>query len=113
MFSGTEPQLKQVQGLPVVNWLWYLSFATHTSQATYYTWTRYLNNAGHIPNGAQVEPGASSGFGYTVGNLSTSIGALIGIGLMFRVLSIMILVYRTQPRTFRKLKNVVATGTTS
>jgi hypothetical protein len=37
----------------------YLSFATHTSEATYYTWTKYLDNGGRIPDGAQVRPGYS------------------------------------------------------
>jgi len=35
----------------------YLSFATHTSEATYYTWTKYLDNGGRIPDGAQVRLG--------------------------------------------------------
>ena len=56
-------------------------------------------------------PGASSGFGYTVDGLSNSIGALIGIGLMFRVLSIVVLVYRTRPKTFRKEKNTAGART--
>ena len=73
---------------------------------------RYLDNGGRIPNGAQVEAGASIGFGYTVDQLATPIGALVGIGLMFRVLTIVVLVYRTRPRTFRKDKGLMVAVTT-
>ena len=73
---------------------------------------RYLDNGGRIPYGAQVEAGATTGFGYTVGNMATSIGALVGIGLMFRVLTIVVLVYRTRPRAFRKEKRNVVDGST-
>ena len=74
---------------------------------------RYLDNGGRIPNGSQVESGAGIGFGYTVGRLDTSIGALVGIGLMFRVFAMMVLVYRTRPKTFRKDKGITTTTATT
>ena len=31
---------------PVINWLWMVSYATWTAEATYFTWTRYLEHQG-------------------------------------------------------------------
>ena len=49
----------------------------------------------------QVPLGADVGFGYSVG-LSPSIGALIGIGLMFRVFAVVALALKVRPRAFIK-----------
>ena len=103
VFSGTEPKLKQVQNLAIVNWLWYISFATHTSQASYYTWSKYLDNDGKIPNRAQVLQGARA-FGFNVETLGPSIGALLVIGISFRIITIFILWIKSKPRAYYKGK---------
>jgi hypothetical protein len=94
VFSGSEPTLADVTKYPVVNWPWYLSFATYTSEATYYTWTQYLDNDGHVAD--PVQEGADH-YGYEVDNgLGRSIGALIALGVGMRVIAGVILYFKAK-----------------
>eukprot|EP01034_Spumella_vulgaris_P027766 gene27766-34534_t len=94
VFSGTEPTLADVTKYPIVNWPWYLSFATYTSEATYYTWTKYLDNNGHVDD--PVQEGADY-YGYTVDQgLGRSIGALIALGVAMRVIAGLILYFKSK-----------------
>jgi ABC-type multidrug transport system ATPase subunit len=89
VFSGVEPTLRQVNKLSIVSLPWYLSYATWTAEGTYYTWTQYLSSAG-IDNDERVELGADH-YGYEVSSLSRAIGCLIGLGVGFRILALIIL----------------------
>jgi hypothetical protein len=95
VFSGVEPQLAAVSPLPVVNWLWYLSYATWTAEATYVTWT-----GGYLVRGDARErmlAVASSYFGYDVrGGQGRSVAALLALGLAWRALAGYIIVKRAR-----------------
>lgn len=85
VFAGTEPTLAQVNRYPVVNWPWYLSFATWTAEATYYTWTRYLADNGDLQLPLQR---AADHYGYDISHgLGRSIGALIALGIAMRIVA--------------------------
>ena len=89
VFSGVEPTLRQVEKYPVLSYPWYLSFATWTSEATYVTWVRYINDFGYVT--APIQEGANV-YGYDVSHgLSRSIGALVALGIAFRVLVLIII----------------------
>jgi hypothetical protein len=77
----------KVQGFPVVNWMWYISFATWTAEATYITWTKYLTqNSGEdtVQFGANV-------YGFELSSFGRSIGSLITIGVGLRAIAILLL----------------------
>ena len=93
VFSGVEPKLVQVSDLPVVNWLWYSSYATWTAQAIYFTFSRYLTNEGRVP--ARLEEGAGS-YGYDISNLSRPIIFLFLFGLITRILTFIIIYCKTK-----------------
>lgn len=85
VFAGTEPTLTQVSRYPVVNWPWYLSYATYTAEATYYTWTRYLANNGNAD--LPLQRGADH-YGYDIDHgLGRSVGALIALGIAMRIIA--------------------------
>ena len=89
VFSGSEPSLTQVSKYPIVNWPWYLSFGTWTSEATYVTWSDYLTNNGNIPNNLQT--GADS-YGYQVTDgLARSLLSLFAIGTGLRLIVLFVL----------------------
>lgn len=86
VFSGTDPTLHSVRDLPVVNWLWYLSYATYTAEATYYTWAQYLTNGGRVD--VDLQSGADH-YGYRIDQgLGPSIGALVGLGIAMRIVAV-------------------------
>ena len=74
----------------MVNWIWYISFATWTAESTYFTWSEYLRSQ---PNGegAEVLQGALQQYGYKTENLAESISALIAIGVLWRLVAIVLL----------------------
>jgi ABC-type multidrug transport system ATPase subunit len=89
VFAGVEPHLAQVNRYPVVDWPWYLNFATWTAEATYYTWAKYLTDNGHVP--VPVQEGADN-YGFNIENgLARSVGAMMGLGVAMRVLAAILL----------------------
>lgn len=87
VFAGVEPTLRQVSRYPVVSWPWYLNYATWTAEATYFTWTRYLLNDGHVP--VPLQEGADV-YGYDIegdNGIARSVGAMIALGVGMRVLA--------------------------
>lgn len=89
VFAGVEPQLAQVDRYPVVNWPWYLNFATWTAEATYYTWSRYLKDDGNVP--VPLQEGADK-YGFDVDNgLARSVGAMMALGVAMRILAAFLL----------------------
>jgi hypothetical protein len=87
VFNGATPSLAAVQPLPIVNWLWYLSFATYVSEAVYYTYTAF-----EAPVRA-VSAAAENAFGFaaTESVFLTSIGAMFGLGLLWRLCALLAL----------------------
>lgn len=81
VFSGIEPPLARIMPLPVVNWLWMLSFGTWTAEATYVTFTEFARNVYDVGRGAAY-------YGFEVADLSRAIGALFALGVMWRVVAI-------------------------
>eukprot|EP00981_Chlorochromonas_danica_P004890 scaffold978_cov172-Ochromonas_danica.AAC.21 len=97
VFAGVEPTLKQVSRYPVVDWPWYISFATWTAEATYYTWTRYLTNKGHVD--IDIQEGADR-YGFVIDEgLGRSIGSLMAIGVGFRMIAALIFYLKSSRRT--------------
>lgn len=95
VFAGVEPTLAQVAKYPVVSWPWYLSFATWTAEATYFTWTEYLTNNDNVP--APIQGGADS-YGYDISNgIGRSVGVLIALGVGMRILSVYIMWKKVKP----------------
>ena len=97
VFSGIEPPLVEVQHLPIVNWAWYLSFGTWTAQAVYITFTEYWEGIRNRQSGADK-------FGFDISAFGTSIGAMFGIGLMFRVVALLALRAATKGEAFPGLR---------
>ena len=83
VFSGTEPPLKHIQNLPIVNWAWYLSLGTPIAQATYITYTRYWRGVTDV-----VAGGAVFGFDTSDAGFGSAIGVLFGLGFMWRAVAI-------------------------
>jgi ABC-type multidrug transport system ATPase subunit len=97
VFSGVEPTLASVAPLPVLNWPWYLSFATWTAESTYITWVAYLREGGApAAVAARVADGAAF-FGYSLEGQARAVGALVGIGLAWRAVAVAVLVRRAAP----------------
>ncbi len=92
MFSGVSPTLRQVQYLPVVNWIWYISFATWTAEATYITWTDYLRSD-HSDDTVAV---GSDHYGFEISSYGRSVGALMVIGLGLRAIAVALLWWKTR-----------------
>lgn len=91
VFSGVEPKLKQVERWTVISYPWYLSFATWTSEATYVTWAQYLHDDGHVDE--PIQEGASV-YGYDVSHgLGRSIGALLALGTLLRLVVLVMIQY--------------------
>lgn len=88
VFSGVEPPLASVKGLPVVNWLWYLSFSTWTAEGTYVVWAHgsVIDGSGASGMAERVAAGAAY-FGYDISSQTRSILALLGIGLAWRAVA--------------------------
>ena len=85
VFAGVEPRLAQVEIYPVISWPWYLSFATWTAEATYITWSKYLLDNGHVS--VPLQDGADM-YGYDVEHgFGRSVGALMTLGVVLRVLA--------------------------
>lgn len=87
VFAGVDPNLRQVSRYPVVSWPWYLNYATWTAEATYFTWTRYLLNDGHVP--VPLQEGADA-YGYEIegaNGIARSVGAMIALGVGMRLLA--------------------------
>ena len=96
VFSGIEPTLHTVAPLHVVNWPWYLSFATWTAESAYVTWSGYVRDQGVPDAWARVKVGADH-FGFELeGGQGRSIGALVGIGLLWRVVAAAVLYRKTR-----------------
>lgn len=92
VFAGIDPTLTQVRPYPVVNWPWYISYATWTAEATYYTWIKYLTDNDHVD--IPLQEGADH-YGFDVNHgLSRSIGALIALGVGMRLITMLILWYK-------------------
>jgi energy-coupling factor transporter ATP-binding protein EcfA2 len=106
VFSGVEPPLAAVADLPVVNWPWYLSFATWTAEATYFTFSQHMVPA----RAADVARGALH-YGYDVDSQARAVGALIGIGLMWRAIALAIVVWRTRPARVARRQPAKAAAT--
>ena len=87
VFNGTSPPLKAINPLPVVNWLWYLSFALYVAQAAYYTFTAFEAPVRDVS--------ASSlntfGFAATDAAFAISIGAMFGLGFLWRIAALIAL----------------------
>eukprot|EP01033_Poteriospumella_lacustris_P001857 gene1857-1350_t len=91
VFSGVEPKLRQVERWTVISYPWYLSFATWTSEATYVTWAQYLHDDGHVDE--PIQEGASV-YGYDVSHgLGRSIGALLALGTLLRLVVLVLIQY--------------------
>ena len=84
VFNGTTPPLKAVLALPVLNWAWYLSFALYTAQAVYFTYTAFEAPV------RDISEAAYSGFGFYANDASfaTSIGAMFGLGFLWRIVAL-------------------------
>jgi len=92
VFAGVEPQLSSVRGLPIVNWAFFLSFATWTAEGTYVTWTSYMTGALR----QRMLDGVDH-FGYDVaGGQSRSIGILVLIGFVWRAIATALLVRKAR-----------------
>lgn len=94
VFSGVEPTLRQLSDLNILNTPWYISYATWTAEAAYYTWTQYMSESG-IDNEERVQRGADH-YGYEVSSLGRAIGCLVALGIGFRLIALYLLVRRTK-----------------
>lgn len=92
VFSGVKPTLKQVQRLAVVNWIWYISFATWTAETTYITWTDYLRT----DHGEDTVASGADFYGYDISSYGRSVGALLIIGFGLRAIAIALLWMKTK-----------------
>eukprot|EP00981_Chlorochromonas_danica_P006926 scaffold1504_cov172-Ochromonas_danica.AAC.14 len=96
VFAGVQPELKQVNRYPVVDWPWYISFATWTAEATYYTWTRYITDKGHVD--IDLQQGADR-YGFVIDEgLGRSVGALMAIGVGFRCIAALLFYWKASAR---------------
>ncbi len=94
VFAGVEPTLKQVNQYPVVNWPWYLSFATWTAESTFYTWSYYLKDYDKVDISLQD---AADHYDYNISHgLNRSIGGLLALGIAMRIIAIFFLWYKTK-----------------
>ena len=99
VFSGIEPPLQEVRQYPVVNWAWYLSFGTHVAQAVYITFTQYWE-------GIRDRQAGADKFGFDIRGFGTAIGAMFGIGLMFRAFALLALRWATTGEALPGLRPV-------
>lgn len=92
VFSGTSPTLAQVNRIPVVNWLWQISFSTWSAEAVYITWSRYLSDWPNYP----IQEGADH-FGYDISHgFTRSISILVAIGIVMRIIAVIILIVKSK-----------------
>lgn len=84
VFSGIEPPLARVMPLPIINWLWVLSFGTWTAEATYVTYAEFARPLYDLARGAAY-------YGFEVFDLSRAIGALFALGVLWRAVAIFVL----------------------
>ena len=87
-----KPTLQQVQRLAVVNWIWYISFATWTAETTYITWTNYLRT----DHGEDTVASGADFYGYDISSYGRSVGALLIIGVGLRAIAIVLLWMKTK-----------------
>jgi hypothetical protein len=87
VFSGVQPRLKDVAvAYPVLNWAWYLSLANHASQGAFAAWAAYMAEYRDVASGA-------ASFGYAItGGVGPHVGALVGLGLLWRGVAVALLV---------------------
>eukprot|EP01040_Poterioochromonas_malhamensis_P002087 gene2087-2226_t len=94
VFDGVDPTFKQINKLPVINWLWHLSFATWTAEAAFFTWTEYTENFGKLNISVQD---AADKYGFDVSHgLNRSVGALLALGIGLRIIAIFILWWKAK-----------------
>ena len=86
VFSGIEPHLRQVTGLPVINLVWLLSAGTYVAQGVWGTYVEPFRAIDDVDRGA-----ADFGFDVTSSGVGAATGALIGLGLMWRALALLVL----------------------
>ena len=72
---------------PVVDWAWYLSFGSPVAQAIYITYTEYWRGIKDVASG-----GSEFGFGVTDSDFKTAVGALYGIGFLWRTVAVLVCV---------------------
>lgn len=84
VFSGIEPPLVRIMQLPVVNWLWVLSFGTWTAEATYVTYAEFARPLYDLARGAAY-------YGFEVMDLSRAVGALFALGALWRTVTLVCL----------------------
>jgi ABC-type multidrug transport system ATPase subunit len=89
VFSGVEPHLAQVLPFPIVNLVWLLSYGLHVAQAVYGISTEVARSISDIDHGAK-----DFGFDATNNGIRNAIGALFGLGLLWRAVVLALLWYQ-------------------
>ena len=87
VFNGTSPPMKAINPLPVVNWLWYISFASYVAQAVYYTYTAFEAPVRDVSASAMN----TFGFAATDASFATSIGVMFALGFAWRIAALIAL----------------------
>jgi ABC-type multidrug transport system ATPase subunit len=85
VFNGIDPPISAINRLPVVNWVWYLSFASYVSNAVYITFTSFIAAT------RDIKAAAASEFGFSVDDFNRCIGAMFGLGFLWRFVALFIL----------------------
>lgn len=91
VFSGVEPTLASVADLPVVNWLWYLSFSTWTAEGTYVVWARGSVIDGSSASMRERMAVGAAHFGYDISSQTRSVLVLLAIGIAWRAIAAVVL----------------------
>ena len=88
--NGVNPSLKDVNTLPVINWLWACSFSRWVSEAIYFIFTEH-----HINSGIDVQHGADAlGFFVSPEQFGVDLVVLYVHGVVLRVATGILIVRR-------------------
>ena len=88
--NGVNPSLKDVNKLPVVNWLWACSFSRWVSEGIYFIFTEH-----HINSGIDVQHGADElGFLVSPSQFGVDLLVLYVHGVVLRVVTGILVVRR-------------------
>ena len=91
VFSGVQPHLNAVAGLPVVGWAWFLSLGTYGGQGAMATWAQYQRGQRDMGLGAAA-------FGYDIADPAVSVGELVALGTLWRGVALGVLLLSLRPQ---------------
>ena len=90
--NGVNPKLAEINQIPVVNWLWSLSYSRWIAEAMYFIFTKH-----HMDSGLDVQHGADElGFVVSESQFSLCIGVVFLHGVVLRLIAGALIVSRVK-----------------